>query len=504
MVVNNLATVNDIKRVANAYVFDYRSLDKDELIAGLIKTKKQYFDIDNIKKAYNQMIFCDDRNYRIISSIILKDILINKDNYMLDCKTLNEEIIKYEQAIINKAAEFTISKNRYNKNELDLLTFVLEAAWDNDDQISIDEKKLLYRIQHKLGITDEEYKIIEAQLGMYPQKKNALHNNEQINAAKKELQKIGLLYKIRDNDGTCCDVLPDEIVNSLRHLFGYEIKIKGYEKLLSDKRLRSKTYLEGIIEKSNIKYPKYMTLNDMKDFVIKNIKPSNILGGFSARDGLSTSELSQWSKELNLPSNKVKEELIKQLIDYYDNYTEIEILEGDPREIYLNYYELLAGRKLTELRDRGIIKKDLECERNFEKATHYLFESLLNVQPIQQIKGNEHPDGILAFNDKLIMWDNKSKETDVNLKDHINQFDRYIKSSEKSVAVFIVIAPSFTSNSIQEQTQYQLTSDTIITLITAKELKDMAIRWNKSRGKEPFPLGYFKQSGRFLTNIINY
>lgn len=120
------------------------------------------------------------------------------------------------------------------------------------------------------------------------------------------------------------------------------------------------------------------------------------------------------------------------------------------------------------------------------------------------MKGSEHPDGVLAFNDKLIMWDNKSKEIDVHLKDHIDQFDCYIKSSEKLVSVFMVIAPSFTESSLQEQTQYQLTSGTIIALITAEQLKDMAIKWSKVRGKEPFPLGYFKQSGRFLTSIIRY
>ena len=50
LVVSNLSTLNDLKRVANAYVYDYRSLNREALIGALIKTKKQYFDIDNIKK----------------------------------------------------------------------------------------------------------------------------------------------------------------------------------------------------------------------------------------------------------------------------------------------------------------------------------------------------------------------------------------------------------------------------------------------------------------------
>jgi len=503
-VTKSISTLNDLKRVANAYVFDYKSLDRQELVDALIKTKKQYYDNDNVKKSYTACIFNDNRNIRILAPIILKQVVLNKDGYILDCRSVNEEVIKYEQLIINKAAEFAIAKNLYNKDQLDLMKFVLEAAWENDDNISQDEKRLLTKIQHKLGVSDEEYKVLQAQLGMFPQKKNMLHSNDQIIEVKKELQRLGLLFQVRDDDGVDCDCIPEELAYTLRSLFGIEMKQSGYARLIDNKRLKLKDYLLGIIDRSGVSYPKNMQVKEMKQFILDNIKPSNLLGGFSARDGLNTSDLIEWSKELGLTTNKTKDALISQIIQHYDEYKEIEVTDEDPRKIYFDNYELLAGRKIEELRKKGVIQKDLECERAFEKATHYIFESYLNVQPIQQMKGSEHPDGVLAFNDKLIMWDNKSKETDVNLKDHIVQFDRYIKSSEKPVAVFLVIGPSFTDNSIQVQTQYQLTSDTLITMISADQLKDMAIRWNKAKGKEAFPLGYFRQSGKFITSIIEY
>lgn len=503
-VIQSISTLNDLKRVANAYVFDYKSLDKQELVEALIKTKKQYYDFENVQKTYNDCAFNENRNLRIIAPIIIKQVLLNRDNFMLDCKSTNEEVIKYEQSIINKAAEFTVSKNQHNKEQLELMKFVLEAAWENDDHISQDEKKLLVKIQKKLSVSDDEYKVIQAQLGMFPQKKNVLHSNDQINDTKKELQRLGILFQVRNSDGVDCDSIPDEIVKSLRTLFGIEMRISGYNKLLENKRLRLKEYLQGIIEKCGLSYQKNMQLKDMKQFIKENIKPSNLLGGYSSRDGLNLTDLVDWSKEIGLTTNKTKDALISQIIDYYDNFKEIEILSEDPRAIYFDNYELLAGRKTEELRKRSVIQKDLECEKAFEKATYYIFESLLNVQPIQQMKGNEHPDGVLAFNDKFIMWDNKSKETDVNLKDHIVQFDRYIKSSEKPVTVFLVIGPSFTQNSVQVQTQYQLTSDTLIALISAAQLKEMALKWNKAKGKEAFPLGYFRQSGKFMTSIIDY
>ena len=101
------------------------------------------------------------------------------------------------------------------------------------------------------------------------------------------------------------------------------------------------------------------------------------------------------------------------------------------------------------------------------------------------------------------MWDNKSKETPVNLKDHIHQFDRYIKASDKDVVVFLVIAPDFTPQSIQECVDYSLNNDTQILLITAEELKSVAESWNKKHTGEMFNLGYFKKNRRFDIKLLN-
>ena len=61
----------------------------------------------------------------------------------------------------------------------------------------------------------------------------------------------------------------------------------------------------------------------------------------------------------------------------------------------------------------------------------------------------------------------------------------------------MVIGPSFTDNSVKECVKYSLSSDTQILLITAEELKEVALEWNKKHPNEIFNLGYFKQNGRF-------
>ena len=136
----------------------------------------------------------------------------------------------------------------------------------------------------------------------------------------------------------------------------------------------------------------------------------------------------------------------------------------------------------------------------FEEATEYLFAVKLKHSPLRQV-GTKHPDGLLSLGSNYLMWDNKSKESPVNLRDHIRQFDGYMDQADKQVPVFLVIGPSFTEESGFEAVRYHAQHfDRNITLITASELKLLAEEWsapeNKSR-EEPFPLGMLAATGRF-------
>jgi len=502
-VIENISTMKALKRGSSEYVIDFKALTKDELKEALIKTAPQYYFEDNVRQMINACIYHEDPNIRRLMPILLKTILLNKEGFRQACKKTNDEVIRFEQSIVNQSNEYEISKNHANKDNLELFSYILEVSWKRGDTISVDEKNLILAIQEKLGISEEEYMLLEAKIGNFPKIKNTLHTNEEITQVKRELQRKGLIFKIRNDDGEDFDIIPYEVAMTLRNLFNTEMKKQGYQKLLENKRFRSKDYLLDIIEKSGYIFDKKMRLKEIKKYVLNNVRPSNLLGGFSTRDGLNTTDLAKWSKELDLSSSKTKEELIEQIIDYYDSFKEKPEEKEDSRSTLFDHYDLLAWRKTDALRKASIIEKDLECERLFEKATHYIFDVLLNVEPIDMI-GSKHPDGVLSFSNKLIMWDNKSKEIPVHLKDHINQFDEYIKVSQKEVASFLVIGPDFTDDSQDEAMKYQLMNDTVITLITANELKNLAKNWQINKGEEPFPLGYFKQPGRFNPTLINF
>lgn len=504
--VEQIPNVTLAKRLANAYVVDARRLDFDEVKECLNKTAQQYTSYENISARIEEVKLDSNRAVRIIAPIFLRDYLLNQDDFISTQKETDSAILHYEKTIVDESNNFDTSKM---SKDFALFKYMIDIAWEHNNDISVDEKNLLEALRKYLCITTREQHMLDAKSGRFPNFENSLHSLDDIDETRRILQSKGLLVAIKNSDGVMCDMIPDDIASALRKYWGVEIRIYGYEKLLDYviKKTR-KQYLIDIIEKANkncertkIDLPPNPTISDLREIILKSVLPSNLLGGFSARDGLNGEQLWDWCVELGLGTGD-KKTLIQKLLNYYDSLRKIEIVTEDPREKYYKVFEELAQRDLKYLRANEVIEKDLQCEHYFEEATDYIFEKLLLNKPLN-LTGTEHPDGKLSFKDKYIMWDNKSKESPVNLKDHIQQFDRYIKMSDKDVVVFMVIAPDFTPQSVQECVDYSLNNDAQILLITAKELKTVAETWAKKHPAEIFNLGYFKQNGRFDITKLN-
>ena len=438
---------------------------------------------------------------------MLRDYLLDQDDFISPCKETDAAVLNYEKMIIDESNNYDINKI---SKDMALFKHMLDTAWALNDDISVDEKNLLEALRKYLSISIREQQVLEAKAGRFPNFGNALHTFDDIEAARKVLQTKGLLVCIKNADGVMCDMIPTDIAQEVRKYFNIEIRTYGYAKLIDWViKKTNKQYLIDIVNKASLYYKtasievsNYATVKELKEIIRKNIQPSNLIGGFSPRDGLDASVLSAWCGELGLVVYGTKNVLIDRILEYYDGMRRIELKTEDTREKLLPVFGALARRDLKFLRANNIIEKDLQCEHYFEDATNYIFEKMLLNKPLT-LTGTEHPDGKLTFKDKYIMWDNKSKETAVNLKDHIQQFDRYIKTADKDVVVFMVIAPDFTPQSVQECVDYSLNNDTQILLITADELMAVAQAWNKKHSGEMFNLGYFKQNGRFDIKLLN-
>lgn len=503
-VTENISTSVELKRIASPYVIDYRGLDEAEIKAALIKTAPQYYYKSNVEKAVRSLFHGPDRAIRIVAPYLLKSIVLQRDNNMSPKRETEDAIIKWEQTIIDRSNEDLLKKSNERSQDLEFFQYVLEAAWENNADISVDEFNLLDKIRKRLLITVSEYRIIEAKLGNFPNVGNALHTRSNIEDIRRALQSNGLLFCIRDEDGTDFDIIPNEIASTLRTVLGMEIRDYGYSQMLKYKTVRSKPYLLEVLKKAGIKIERNPTLEDLFPIFIEQVSPRMLLGGVSPRDGLAVEELSKWCGEVGLNVSGAKTELIERLIGFYDALSERCDTIHDERELLYPYFEDLAHRRIGVLRSQLLIEKDIEIERKFEAVTDFIFEKMLGHKPLALI-GSNHADGALSFRDKVIYWDNKSKESPVNLKDHLKQFDGYIRASEKTVAGFMIIGPEFTPESSLLAMQYQVENGILITLITAAELKNLAQRWmsaQKADGQDAFQLGYLLQPGRFNPSLI--
>ena len=504
-VIENIGTVLELKRLASAYVIDYRNLSEDEIRDAFKKTAPQYYYKENVVKVLRECFLNSNRNIRILSDLIVHKVLLQKDEFMCPKRETEDLVIAWEQGVVDRSNEDLFKKATEKSRNVEFFSFILDTAWQNNDEISPDEKNLIEKIRERLKITDTEFRIIEAKLGQFPQPENRLHSRSDIDEARRHLQTGGIVFSLRDTDGTDYDIVPEEVVSAIREIEGIEIRDYGYRELLRHKYVRSKQYLTATLGKRGIEVDAYNTVERLQEDIMDHISPSVVLGGLTPRDGLPVETLSKWCGELDLNVSGTKNELISRIIGFYDRLLQRLNVEDDPREAAYLYYNDFASRNSQALRAQQLIEKDIEIERKFEEATKYLFETKLRHKPLTFV-GQSHADGALSFRDEILYWDNKSKESPVNLKDHIKQFDRYIRSSEKPVAGFLVIAPSFTDESSILTMQYKVENGTTITLLTAAELKSVAEQWAtkqmKAKTAEPFPLGYLIQQGRFNPSLV--
>lgn len=503
-VVDLIGTSICLKRIASAYVIDYRNLSDDAIRAALKKTAPQYYYRPNVEAALEHVFHKEARQHRIISRLIIQEILLNQELHRCPNDETADAVIAYEQSVIDQSNEDLFRKGAPRTEKLDLLRFVLETAWGANDDISLDEFNLIEKLRARLKITEREHRTIEAGLNKFPKPGNVLHTRQEVEETRRVLQSKGLLFTIRNEDGCDFDVIPKEIASVLRELLGHEIRKYGYTQLVNYKAVRSKPYLTSMLKKCEIEADRGLTVPELQQIVLEQVSPKMLLGGLTPRDGLEPAVMKKWCSELGLIISGTKAELIDRIVEFYDNLIEQTNVEGDPRQVWYENYERFASRDLDYLRSQQLIDKDLDCEARFEEATDFLFEKRLNHNPLKLI-GSAHADGVLSFRDRVIVWDNKSKEKEVHLKDHVKQFEGYIRTSERPVAGFWVIGPEFTPESQALAMQFTVDTGVTITLIRAADLKTIAEAWDKRNGDksdEAFPLGYMIQSGLFNPALV--
>ena len=496
----SVSTKTSLKRFASAYVMDHRNLNDDELLAALVKTAPQYYFQSNVSKNLSELSLHEDRKYRLLSSVFLKEVLLNCDSFISTACDVNKACLKFISSVIDESNEPPRNYKGRLEHDHELFSFIVQTAWELNSDISPDEKNLIDKVRRKLKISEREYYVLEARLKKFPTQGNQSFTLDDVNEVRLNLQARGLVMEVRD-DGVDYDCIPLEVANSVREYYGIEMRDFGYLELLSYKAVRKKSFLRETAVDFEYSIDNNASLSDLQAVVMESIKPSELLGGLTPRGGLSVEVLKDWCADIGLPVSGRKEELIQKIVLFYDQLRHHSDSLEDERIVWYELFERLANRDISYFRSQQLITKDIEIERKFEDATNYLFESKLQHKPLSLI-GTKHEDGRLSMGEGILLWDNKSSETQVNLQDHIRQFDGYIQSSEKPVEGFLVIAPSFTESSATIAMNYFVEKKVMISLITAADLKSIAEEFSSNDTDKSFNLRYLLQIGLFKKEFV--
>ncbi|RXQ96153.1 hypothetical protein EO244_04750 [Ancylomarina salipaludis] len=271
--------------------------------------------------------------------------------------------------------------------------------------------------------------------------------------------------------------LEDKISNLINYFEDVErdekvgISIEGYERLLIDltdvlPNLQKQIQNEFEMQDDKIENSQYYL-----DF---NIKPRDIL------DLISNDDLKTFiaAKEL-----KSRGDLILNILDAYK----------DAENLYIENYEHLGFRNLSELKENGIIIKESELGLKFEDVTRTIFEQLeFNVDEKlkKQLNSTKNKMDLilnLGNNDVIIVECKTIKESGYNKFSSVSrQIKSYVdqaKNNGFNVVKSLLIAPDFSDDFVND---CGLEFEINLSLITAGSLVNILDGFRSSKHKK-FP-----------------
>jgi hypothetical protein len=204
-------------RVLTNYLQSVRGLEDDDLIRVLRDDAPKLSDHTRVLAAVTAPD--PDFNRGQLKAMILA-VLLQEETYSLPENRLDEKVIEFEAAVVEASKALDLTELRRDDpdrwHHFDTYRIVLEAAWSNDGQISPDEARLLGVLRIHLSISQAEHWRISALLKRFPKDGCALHTADEVNDARKDLQRQGVLWQFRDEDNRNVDVIPAEVAEVVR------------------------------------------------------------------------------------------------------------------------------------------------------------------------------------------------------------------------------------------------------------------------------------------------
>jgi hypothetical protein len=349
-------------RILNGYLPSVRGLEDDDLTRVLRDDADKLTARERVLAAVNAS---DPEFARGELKAIILAVLLEEETHLLPENRLDEKVIGFEQSLVERAKSLDLTELRKDDpdrwHHFDTYRIVLEAAWSDDGTISPDEARLLGVLRRHLSISREEHWLLNTLIKRFPKDGCGLHSADEVNEARKELQRQGVLWQHRDDDNQNVDVIPAEIAETLRREYaGQELQSANCRRLLSHDAVLLGD-LRAALERHGLdRYGNKAEL--IERMVAGEMRPSEVLSC------LDKEKLSTMCAGFGLRSC-AKAELVSRLVEFYDDLT-FELRPGtkDEREAWYADYDLLAARSYAELRAKKVIARDLEIQSLFEEG----------------------------------------------------------------------------------------------------------------------------------------
>ncbi len=306
---------SDLNRLAKDKIANYVGLPVDILRDELCKVLTTY---DHIKR---KIQFRKPPGYTIL------DIIVNRQ----DCSVPIQEIKSIVQEEMKNVIEEARSGEGLNEEkQYNLYAKMLKTAWDYQEDLLPPEANLLSALREYLNITRIEHRLLEARLEVF--KFNQASFSREIEHFAWE----GIIFTHESNY-----VIPDETVERIKEVWGIELDLEPYKRLLS--YLTSPQLYSGL---GRLELTKSGSLETRINRVLeKGVKPSDLL------NTLTVSDLFKVADKSKCPRKYRKDELIPTIISHVKRGKDIEIPETpkkltisqEPRSVtYEAYKEALS------------------------------------------------------------------------------------------------------------------------------------------------------------------
>jgi hypothetical protein len=304
-------------------------LPKDVIIEELIG-------VINKPSYVNKVIsFRNPPNFPILDSIL------TFPEYKAPIKGFKDKVIEYTESLILKAKQEDWLKSKKNYS---LYLKMLKTAWESDSQIDSNEAILLSALRRELNISFKEHVVLEhhEDLTQYWYKDNYYEKERNY------LISAGIIFPIEENY-----IIPDSLGKFIRKSWGMDLSNDQYNRLLT---LMTNNELSIILEINDL--PISGSSAQKIQRVLENYIPTKI-----ALWQLNLDSLKDLARKSGSIISGIKEEVIDNLIDYFDDdedlkYKETEIKDEEiiivetkilSEENFIRLFNLLANEQIYNI-----------------------------------------------------------------------------------------------------------------------------------------------------------